>query len=264
MRMQIKKWFPPALLNLYQYLFGIRFSGRYFSWEKAIKRSKGYASSEIFEKVSRSALRVKNGEFACERDSVLFNELQYSWSTLACLMLVSSCNQGKLSVLDFGGSLGSSYFVNRKFLNRISTEWSVVEQPHFVDFGKKAISDNVLKFYVDIDDCLLERRPNVLFISSSIQYLEDPYFWLQRFVNLEIEFILFDRVSFSKSQREFLQIQTVPSSIYKASYPVHILSEDKITKLIINSGFELIERFTPDVNVETSNFYSQGLFFKRV
>tara|TARA_B110000211_G_scaffold164064_1_gene185233 strand:- start:2702 stop:3496 length:795 start_codon:yes stop_codon:yes gene_type:complete len=264
MRRLLKKWLPTALLNLYRSLYGISFSGQYSSWEEASKRTKGYGSADIFEKVAQSTLKVKNGEFACERDSVLFHELQYSWPTLACLMLVAACKQGKLSVLDFGGSLGSSYFVNRKFLNLINTEWSVVEQPHFVDFGKKEITDNVLKFYTDINECYLERKPNVLFISSTIQYLEDPYVWLEIFINLEIDFILLDRVTFSKTQKEFLQIQTVPPSIYKASYPVHILSEEKVSNLIIKSGFELVERFAPDIEFETNNFYLKGLFFKRI
>lgn len=265
MRRLLKLWLPPILLKLYLSLniSGNRFLGEYSSWEEASKKTKGYDGEGIFEKVKQSALKVKNGEAACERDSVLFDELQYSWPSLACLMYVAACKEGRLSVLDFGGSLGSSYFLNKFFFNDLNVEWSVVEQPHFVEFGKKEIADSVLKFYVDLNECFLERKPNCLFLSGVIQYLEDPYQWLESFVDSKIDFILIDRMPFSKIKKEFIQIQEVSSSIYEANYPLHILSEEKVVDFMTKSGFELIERFAPDVGLETNRFYPQGLFFKR-
>jgi putative methyltransferase (TIGR04325 family) len=39
--------------------------------------------------------------------------------------------------LDFGGSLGSSYFQNKKFLDALRlVEWNVVEQENFVATGE--------------------------------------------------------------------------------------------------------------------------------
>lgn len=266
MKKSLKSWIPPILVKLCHNLnlSGIRFTGNYSTWEEASKHTNGYESENIFERVKLSAKKVKNGEFACERDSVLFDEPQYSWPSLACLMHVAACKQGRLSVLDFGGSLGSSYFLNKIFLNDFDVEWSVIEQPHFVDFGKKEISNNVLKFYTDINECYLERKPNCLLLSSVIQYLEEPYQWLETFVNLEVDFILLDRMPFSKIQNEIIQVQNVPSSIYKASYPVHILREEKVVNLMKEAGYELFERFSPDVGIETKFFYSLGLFFKKI
>ena len=266
MKKLIKSLLPPILLNWYRALgiSGIRFNGEYSSWKEAKRYTKGYNNKDIFKKVSQAALKVKNGEFAFERDSILFSEYEYLWSSLACLMHVAACNKGNLSVLDFGGSLGSSYFLNKKFLENIDVEWSVVEQPHFVDYGKKEISDDVLKFYYNISECRVERNPNCVFLSSVIQYLEDPYQWLDIFVSLDVNFILIDRTIFSKKQNEFIQIQEVPSSIYRASYPLHALNEEKITNLMIESGYKLIERFTPDVKIETRRIYTKGLFFKKV
>lgn len=264
MRRILKSWIPPILLKLYKKMNigGIRFRGRYYSWEDASKSVKGYGSKNIFEKVKASSLKVKNGESPCERDSVLFNTPQYSWPSLACLMYAAAC-KGKLSVLDFGGSLGSLYFLNRVFLNNLDVEWSIVEQRHFVEFGRDKIADEALQFYFDLDDCYRKRRPNFLLLSSVIQYLKDPYSWLEVFVNLEIDFILLDKTTFSKRQDEFIQIQEVPKAIYRASYPMHVLSEDKIVDFIKISGFELIESFTPEASLETSDFYTKSFFFRR-
>jgi putative methyltransferase (TIGR04325 family) len=38
-------------------------------------------------------------------------------------------SQNKLSILDFGGALGSSYFQNRNILkNKLNFKWGIVEQ----------------------------------------------------------------------------------------------------------------------------------------
>ena len=126
-----------------------------------------------------------------------------------------------------------------------------------IALAKKEISDSVLKFYIDLNECYLERKPNCLFLSSVIQYLEDPYQWLETFVNLEIDFILLDRMPFSKTQKEFIQIQEVPSSIYKASYPLHILSEEKIINLIIGHYKQVEEFFS---TVPPAHFISFDIY----
>ena len=61
------------------------------------------------------AFKVKNGEAVYERDSVLFDEIQYSWGLLAGLEKAALEHDGKLCVLDFGGSLGSTYYQNKQF-----------------------------------------------------------------------------------------------------------------------------------------------------
>ena len=261
----LKLWVPPILLHAVRNLNpqGIRFRGKYESWEEAVLHSQGYDHNEILERIKDAALKVKAGEAACERDSVVFDIPQYSWSSLACLLYVAACHEGKLSVLDFGGSLGSSYFLNRKFFVGLDVEWSIVEQRHFVDFGKQEIGDNVLSFYEELSECLEDRTPNCLFLSSVLQYLDSPYEWLRKFVDLDIEYILIDRMPFSKNGAEFIQIQDVPKAIYKASYPIHILNREKLINALGASGYILLEEFDPDVGVETSEFSPKGMFFAR-
>jgi putative methyltransferase (TIGR04325 family) len=266
MKKIIKLWLPPIFLIIFKsFNFrGIRFIGKYYSWGEARIKTSGYESEAIFNKVKKAALKVKQGDAACERDSIVFHEPQYVWPTLSCLMHVAASNQGELNVLDFGGSLGSSYFLNKKFLNGLSVEWSVIEQPHFVEFGEDEISDDVLKFYADIEHCYSERKPNCILLSSVLQYLENPYQWLEKFASLDVAFILIDRMPFSKTSNEFIQIQKIPESIYSASYPIHVLNEEKITKFMMKQGFELIESFDSDSGMETKNFYFHGLFYKKL
>ena len=47
-------------------------------------------------------------------------------------------NNDKLNVLDFGGSFGTTYYQNRKFLKHIKkVEWNIIEQKKIVQIAKK-------------------------------------------------------------------------------------------------------------------------------
>ena len=114
-----KKWLPPALIERLKPLLGIGiyFSGDYADWETASAHASGYDSVLILEQVKQAMLKIKSGEAAFERDSVLFDEVQHSFPVLTGLLRAAVENGNQLSVLDFGGSLGSSYFQCRDFLS---------------------------------------------------------------------------------------------------------------------------------------------------
>src|SRR5712691_6915719 len=93
----------------------IIFSGTYESWEAALRDSTGYDAPAIVEKTREALLKVKNGSAAFERDSVLFEKPDYPFPIIAATLKQALASDGRLSVLDFGGSLGSSYFQCRSF-----------------------------------------------------------------------------------------------------------------------------------------------------
>jgi putative methyltransferase (TIGR04325 family) len=202
-------------------------SGNYQSWSEIQEITEGYNSANILEKCKTALLKVKNGEAVYERDSILFGEIQYSWPLLAGLQRVALESKGKLFVLDFGGSLGSTYYQNKDFLNTVDElKWSIVEQKNFVYCGKEYFEDEQLKFYYTIEECVLEHKPNVLILSGVLQYLEKPFEWIEKFVALKIPYIIIDRTTFVNSERDILTIQNVPEGIYKASYPAWFFNMD--------------------------------------
>jgi putative methyltransferase (TIGR04325 family) len=158
----------------------------------------------------------------------LFDEIQYAWPVLAALMWVAARCGGRLNVLDFGGSLGSTYFQNRTFLRSLSqVRWNVVEQPRHVEIGKRCFEDNILRFYPNIGDCLADNQPNVVLLSSVLQYLEHPYAVLDQIQRLPCDHIIIDRTPFWDGPKDRLCVQTVPPSIYPASYPSWIFSRHR-------------------------------------
>ena len=88
------------------------FEGRYSTWQEADALCIGYDNMDIFEKVLSTILKIKNGEAVYERDSVIFDQIEYSWPVLTGLTCAAAQNYGCLKVLDFGCSLGSSNLEN--------------------------------------------------------------------------------------------------------------------------------------------------------
>ena len=261
---------PPALwrqLRQRSRLGGaLFFEGPFDSWESAKQRSHGYDDEQILDKVLAAALKVKYGEAAFERDSVLFDEIQYSWTVTAGLMWAAALNAGHLSVLDFGGSLGSSYFQNRRVLAGLrSIRWSVVEQSHFVEAGRNEFEDGRLMFYQTTVECLNVEKPNVVLLSSVLQYLPNPYEVLEQLVDSGAELLLIDRTPFSESKEEIIGIQRASKAIYPASYPLWIFSKTKFFDCL-SEQFELIdEASSPEGSFKFANkeFSFNGLVMKR-
>ena len=180
----LKSFISPTILQLLGKNDSVIFSSNYSSWEMARNASSGYDAEVILERVKAASLKVKQREAVYERDSVIFDRVHYSFPVLAGLLRVAVEHQGYLSVLDFGGSLGSSYYQCRDFLSGVnSLRWSIVEQPHFVSCGQEFFEDEVLKFYNNIDDCIKAEFPQVILLSSVIQYLEHPYDFLKNLIN---------------------------------------------------------------------------------
>lgn len=265
MKSKLKIFFPPIVLSFIRYLLNLKYGwkGNYNSWDDAESISTGYDQVVVLEKVRKSLLAVKNGDAIYERDSVLFNEIQYNWPLLSALMLSSSRNNGLLSVMDFGGSLGSSYFQNSKFIEHLHVEskWGIVEQRHFVDVGKKDFENDQLKFFYDIKTCIDELKPNVLLLSSVLQYIEKPFSLLNEILKHRFDFIIIDRTPFTLNNEEVIKVQYVHPSIYNASYPCWFFSKNKLCNFFDSYGYELIEEF--DALDGFGNDYSfHGLILK--
>jgi putative methyltransferase (TIGR04325 family) len=244
----------------------ISFKGDFKSWEEALNKSSGFQNSNIFEAVRISAMKVKEGEAVYERDSVLFNKIEYSWPVLACLQNIALSKNRMLNVIDFGGSLGTSYFQNRAFLKRLTLlKWFVVEQRHYVECGKREFENSELKFEYTIDDVVSLQKIDCIVLSGVLQCLDKPKDWLAKIKAYRFDYILLDRTSFIEYDQR-LMIETVPESIYHASFPCWFFNEK-----------DLLDQFLPEYNLisdfksadksttskDNKKLYWKGFFFKR-
>ena len=260
---------PPIVWEGVRRLVGhqIRYTGDFKSWADAENASTGYSAQVILDRAIQATQRVKAGEAVFERDSVLFSEAQQSFPVLAGLLRAAGESGNQLSVLDFGGSLGSSYLQCRDFLSVLpSLKWGVVEQEHFVNYGQGFLQTEQLRFFITIADCMRQIRPNVALLSSVLQYLPEPYNVLDELVSSRIPYIVVDRTPFSDHKGDRITIQHVPPSIYEAILPCRVFDKKKFLDTFLGR-YEVIALFDGSDGTAVANglgFTFGGMILRQV
>jgi len=282
MKKMAKMFIPPCFLYFYRYLksnrnfYGIM--GNFSSWEDAENYLKAhgegdYSKPEIAEQVLQSIQAVRRGKAVFERDGVLFDKADYNYPILATLfrtILRCRLDKDKVNVLDFGGSLGSTFFQNREYLSDLMPfEWHICEQPLFVEIGKEEIPE--IKFHKNIKDYVDEGYScDILLLSGVIQYFDNPRQWLADLLEYPFKYVIIDRAFFNTEPKDRLGIQYVPPSIYDACYPVWLLNKEDICTQIKNAGYDLVDEWESFDKMPVKNgmfsetvVTSEGMFFER-
>jgi putative methyltransferase (TIGR04325 family) len=259
----LKESIPPIVLKLYkQRATQYGFFGNYQSWQEALKDSTGYNADVILERVQNALLQVKQGKVAYSRDGVIFEQIYYSFPVLAALSQVAIVSECKLNLLDFGGSLGTSYYQFKEFfLDLKELHWSIVEQENFVKCGQDLFTDDHLHFFNDIDGCIKNLNPNTLFLSGVVQCLENPYDFLKKIIEYNFQHIIIDRTAFVLKGSDRLTIQKVQPEIYPASYPSWFLNLEKF-KSMFSEKYNLVFEFDSSDRVNLPSQF-KGFYFRK-
>lgn len=217
-KQSLKPFVPPVLWALAaRGRNRIRWTGDYSSWGEAEAAAGGYDRPEIARQVSGAVARVLRGDAAYERDGVTFREAAPNLPLLAAF---SQMGREPVNVVDFGGSLGSTYLQNRAWLADHAPRWQVVEQPGFVAEGRRLFPGGEISFVESARDLAPAKGPTLLLLSSVLQYLPDPEATLRTLLrDIRPNFVFLDRLSYWPGERHRLTLQIVPPTIYAASYP---------------------------------------------
>lgn len=179
-----------------------------------------------------------------ERDSVLFHESDYRYPIVTQLLRAALVNRGRLNVIDFGGSFGSTYRQCRPLLDGVDeVRWQVIEQPAFVSIGQREFTTEELSFVPTIQELTPSEVPALILLSSVLQYLEHPEPTLTQLLRLDATHLVVDRTPFSTQPDDRLCVQHTPSSIYDASYPCWILSAPRLRGLVLSEGWQIEAEF---------------------
>lgn len=154
---------------------------------------------------------------------------------MASLLHEALAKKGNLNILDFGGSLGSSYFQHLPMFSECNLSWHVIEQEHFVEAGKKHFQSESLHFHESIDACNSLHEVDFVLLSSVLQYIEEPEAIIRIVKNTKANVILIDKTIVNYSKRNRIYLQKVPPSIYPASYPCWSLSEEWLIEELFDS-----------------------------
>lgn len=218
--------------------------GNYSDWDELMRHSGGYEKDIILEKTKNSLLKIKSGQAVYERDSVLFDKKLYPYPLITSLLYAALDCGNVLNVIDFGGSLGSTYYQVKDFFpESLQVHWAVVEQTEYIKCGKDFFEDDILKFHFSISESMAHKKADILVLSSVVQYLKKPHEFLDALKEFDFKYIIIDRTSFIHADRpDRLTLQIVPPHIYDAQYPAWFFNE--IDFLSHFAGYEIKIEFT--------------------
>jgi putative methyltransferase (TIGR04325 family) len=233
---------PPALLRWLDRIVlqrSIRLTGDYASWAAALADSDGYDDARVLEQVAAAAQRVQEGEAAYDQDGVTFDAMSPDWPLLAILLAATANGGGKLSVLDYGGSLGNTWRRAKPFLARLpDARWCIVEQPALVELGKRRFEDERLSFWHHPTEAVTQAQCNVLILGSVLQYLPAPWETLDDLLHLTP----WDAVVVTRTPvwnlPDRLAIQHTPRFIYGSAirYPSWVLNAPALEAAVAAVG----------------------------
>jgi len=226
----------------------------YKTWEEAEKDCEVYDEKAIQEKLKTAILKVKNGQAVYERDGIIYDQIYYSWPLLSHLLLAASQNNNQLSLIDFGGSLGTTFFQNKKYLNQLNkVQWDVVELGYLIETGKKEIAEKGLDFFYTIEDAIKTNgKHNILITNGVFPYLEKPYELFNLFKSFNFEYIIIESTYFNYEARDRICIQKTNPKAYTAFYPCWLLDYEKV-KAYFMDEYIIFNEYQNDIH-----FYLEG------
>lgn len=221
--------------------------GDYPNWEVARKESSGYDDASILLKTVVAARAVRDGHALWDRDTVVFHEPQANVPVLRALRAAAAENGNRLHLVDFGGSLGSTWRQHRSYLADVpDIRWSVIEQAEVVAAGRQEFTMPPLRFYESLAECLTHERPSVVLLSCVLPYLGKPHALLAEIAAAGFRRVIIDRTGFVERGRDRLTVQHVPKVIYSASYPCWFFDRAKLLATLGNEWRVVDEWATVD------------------
>ena len=107
-------------------------------------------------------------------------------------------------------------------------------------------------------------KPDLIILSSVLQYLESPREVIKKICSLNCKYIVIDRTPTTSLQNDFIALQTVPKEIYNASYPSWMFSEEKLLSEFNNYQVEATfnSGFTNSINLNNQKVDWKGYILK--
>jgi putative methyltransferase (TIGR04325 family) len=263
---EIKKWIPEAIIHTLNKITGRTnsFKGEYKTFEEALISSEGYNSRSLLAKIVDANLGVLNGQAKYEKDGLLFDKIDFSYELNSFLLRVYVEKNKPISILDYGGSLGTTYRQFKEFADsQIISNWLIVEQQGLVEAAKKYISIHNLNFISNEDVNFDKLKTDVVIFSSSLEFLPDPDQALTSILKANPSYIIFDRTPVSESSETKICVLKAQKKI-GGSYPCWIFSSQFFFKKL--HGFQMISRWDSaegSFKFSGSHGKYEGMAFKR-
>jgi putative methyltransferase (TIGR04325 family) len=258
---------PEPLRAALRGMFGWRwFEGDFASWAEAKARCEPGDTAAIAARVLAATQAVREGRAAFERDSVQFARPEPEPGLIDAFRRIAGACRGPWHVIDFGGALGTTFWRHREELGRLQAgHWDVVEQGEFVALGRTRLADSPLRFFESVAAAGAATRHDVIFASTSLQYLEDPAAVLAGWMDSGFQWVLLNNLPLHSPAPDRIAVQRVPPEIYPASQPVWFFNRGKFLAQFAGR-YEVAAEFASEAvwQVGWRRYPSTGLLLRRI
>lgn len=212
--------------------------GSYRTWEDALQATGPYQPemTVLIETVRK--YRDREPSFLNRYDP----SSRVIWYPLLAGLLTAGIRcEGRLSVLDFGGSLGQTWFGLEYALRYLPfpTTWCVVDQRECVEAGAQLFQSDQLRFYASVEAAASAQASNTVVCSSTLQYLDQPYDTLDMLARLRVPNIILDRTVISNGDTELIMRQRTPADMGGDVHPLRALKRTRLAGVLADRGYEL-------------------------
>jgi putative methyltransferase (TIGR04325 family) len=223
--------------------------GVYDSYKDAISYGDGFNSD-----------RWINSNYEKTKDMIKKNKnynLSFCTSSLSAISSLIYTNNNSLSILDFGGGMGSSFInLTSALIDNKNISFSVVEGLRSCEKGKILFkNDDRIEF---LNELPKNKKYDIIYISSCLQYIEDWQGLLATLCkNYNAEYFIFDDLPSGDIEKTYVSVQ----NYYESKIPCTFFKLDDIIKEIKDNGYEIIYRANFRANIlNTYENYPQNNF----
>lgn len=235
---------------------------------------KGWASTAILDiykskwndyvsRVAQSAPISVTPESPVNEPGNLLN--QNTIMVFAYSLAMAARGRQKVSLLDWGGSIGHYYLLAKAFLPGVEVEYHCKDVPMIAEYGQELLPQ--AHFYAD--DTCLGRQYDFVLASGSLQYSADWSAVLSRLAAATSRYLLVTRLPVVNTVPSYVFIQRPYLHGYNTEYLAWCLNRGEFMHVVQAAGLELMREFVvgdnhPILNAPESCEYYGFLFQKPV
>ncbi len=179
--------------------------------------------------------------------------------SFAYVLALAAHKKDRISVLDWGGSLGHYYLVGKAVMPDIAIDFHVKEVPLMAKAGKQLNPD---VHWYDDERCL-ERDYDLIMVTGSIPYIEDWADTLGRIARSVKEYLFLFRFPIVEHSPTFVAIQR----IYNSQMLHQQLNQAELLEVVKNTGLTLMREFVvgdrPYIKNSPEQCEIRGWLFRR-
>ena len=242
----------------------------YSTYEDAAKNCTTYLDGDIAELV------VKKTKQFC-KESVTKPDRQFSQNYFVLSESLKICGQERISIVDWGGAAGFSYFQISPFFQKQLKQWLVLETPVMVQTANH-LENDCLKFSSSKDAILRnpDFRPSLIWAQGVLNFIPNPLDQLRAFLDQAIPLIYISRTVTTPGDRNLIVRYEAPLYYHgpgtaanvkdkMTSYPLTIISKQQLHFLLKEKNYRIL--FTFDEGTQSfgsTSYFVEGLLLTRL